>query len=218
MDAGHRPAASSDVIGAMLAAATGMGNAALGWLTYAHRHIPRRSFFILSLTAQPMTTRLCRSSMTARLSQPSGVQTSVMSPAHLRLGGLAAKSPSRQFAATPKAMMAVRRDLMLACANRPHPVDPNEAANAALANGEASLLQLHCHPRAIISAKAQIILLPNMRQYHHVRPLPTTDRARPPGPIAAITHLEDMAHQLHRLEIPPTMYKGEPHGLWLAKN
>ncbi len=49
-------------IGAISAAAIGMKNAAIGGLAKAHRHIQRpriaRSFFILSLTAQPTTRQL----------------------------------------------------------------------------------------------------------------------------------------------------------------
>ena len=58
-----------------------------------------RSFFIRLLMAQPITRREWRSRMTARQTQPSRVQTQVMSPAHFWLGWLAAKSCCKRFGA-----------------------------------------------------------------------------------------------------------------------
>jgi hypothetical protein len=47
----------------------------------------------------------------------------------------------------PKAVVAVGRDLMLACANWLNPIDLHQPANTALANIRAYFLHLHCHPR-----------------------------------------------------------------------
>lgn len=76
-------------------------------------------------------------------------------------------------------MVAIRRNLMLARADRPDRVDPHQSSNAALANIEPHLLQLH--PRATIAAKAQTVLLPDMGQHFH--------RSRAPGLIAALTDI-----------------------------
>ena len=66
-------------------------------------------------------------------------------------------------------MVAISRDLVFAGAHRPDPVHLHQAPDPALANIEASLFQLHRHPRTAVTAKAQPILFPNMGQNPHVR-------------------------------------------------
>ena len=57
----------------------------------------------------------------------------------------------------------------------------HQAANTALADSQAQLLQLGRHARATVAARAQPPLLPAMRKKDHIRALPPAGRARPPG-------------------------------------
>lgn len=80
------------------------------------------------------------------------------------IGGKVAVQPVRR---DTQAMMAVHRNLVFASADRLDPVDPHEAANPALADIKASLLEFHSHPGTTVTAKAQAILFPNMGQHSY---------------------------------------------------
>ncbi len=49
---------------------------------------------------------------------------------------------------------------------------PHQAPHPAVPNAQAQLVQLFCHSGAAIAALAQSVLLADMRQKHHVAPLP----------------------------------------------
>jgi len=92
-------------------------------------------------------------------------------------------------------MVAVGSNLVLARADWLDPVDLHQPPDPALANIEPHLFELHRHARTTIAPKAEAVLLADMRQHFHVRPLPPTDRPRAPGTIAALTDKHDTAEQ-----------------------
>ena len=115
-------------------------------------------------------------------------------------------------------MVAIRRNLVLACADWLDPVDLHQPPDPALANVEPNLFEFHGHPRTTIATEAEAVLFPDMCQHFHIRPLPPTDRSRAPGTIAALTNKHNTAEQFNGPSVPPAMHKSELHGLWLAKN
>jgi len=90
-------------------------------------------------------------------------------------------------------MVAVRRNLMFTRTNRLNPVDTHQPTNTALTNIKASFLQLHRHARTPIAAKAQPILLTDMRQHLHITALPLAHRPCQPFAKAARGYLHDVA-------------------------
>lgn len=162
-----------------------------------------------------------------------------MSPAHLQLGASAAKSPSSQFAATPRRQktigVAVGRHLVLAGTHRLDPVDPHQSAHPALADTEPCFLErptislASCEDdsfdcpqgralRINCAAKAQAILLANMGKDLQVSPVAAARGPRTPRSIAARTDPHYPANRLYWPHMTPALHECEPHGRWLAKN
>ncbi len=71
-------------------------------------------------------------------------------------------------------------------------VFPTNTAHATLADANAQLVQLLGHAWPAIAAKAQPVLLADMRKDHHVAPLTMRWWPVPPGAQPSIRH----AHQL----------------------
>jgi len=103
------------------------------------------------------------------------------------------KIPVQPVCRDTQATVAVRGNLVFARANGLDPVDPHEAADPTLADVEPGLPQLHRHPGTTVAAKAEAVLLPDMRQHLHVCPFPATDRPRAPRTKAALAHLKGIA-------------------------
>jgi hypothetical protein len=91
----------------------------------------------------------------------------------------------------------------------PHPAVPNT---------QAHLVQLFRHSGPTIAALAQSVLLADMRQKHHVAPLPMRYRPILPSPKATIRNPHHAADMCHRKGSSIVIQKRELHGFWAAKN
>jgi hypothetical protein len=83
-------------------------------------------------------------------------------------------------------MIAVGGALELSASDDLDAVLTHQAANPALADADAQLVQLLGHPWSAVAAKAQAVLVADMGQEHHVASLAMRWRAMLPGVQAAL--------------------------------
>ena len=172
-----------------MAAAIRVENAALGRIAQPHRHIQRTDRQILF---HPVADSPANDTAAMQIKDDGKIEPALLCPdigdvaSLFAVGHISGKVTVEPVCCDTQARMAVRRNLVLTCADGLDPVDPHEAADPALANVEPGFLQLHRHSRTAVAAKAQAILFPDMGQHPHVRPLPMADRTRTPGTIAAL--------------------------------
>lgn len=129
------------------------------------------------------------------------------------VGCVSDKIPIQPVGGNTQTVVAVSGNLVSACADRPNPVDLHQSTDSALTNIKACFLPLHRHPRSSITAKAQRILLADMRQHGHVCPLTRAAGSHPPGSIATLADAHHPAQCCHPPLMPPGINKREPHGL-----
>jgi hypothetical protein len=80
------------------------------------------------------------------------------------------------------------------------------------------LVQFFRHPGPAIAAKTGPMLVADVRQQHHVTPLPVRYRAMFPCPQATIRDPHHKARTRLRKEAMIVVKKGKLHGFWAAKN
>jgi len=168
------------VVRAILATAIRMEKAAFWRLAQAHRHIQRPDRQIL---LHPVADCPANDATAMEVENDGKVEPALRRPdigdvacpfTVGRIGGKIAIQPVRR---NTQSMVAIRGNLVFARADWLDPVDLHQAPDPALANIEPHLFQLHRHPWTTIAAEAEAVLLPDMRQHFHVRPLPLTDRS-----------------------------------------
>jgi hypothetical protein len=83
---------------------------------------------------------------------------------------------------------------------------------------QAQLVQLFRHSGATITALAQSVLFADMRQKHHIAPLPMRYRSMLPRPKATIRDPHHIASMRPGKPAAIVIQKRELHGFWAAKN
>ena len=85
-------------------------------------------------------------------------------------------------------VITVGRALELSAADDLDTILAHQAAHPALADADAQLVQLLCHARSAVAAKAQAVLVANVGQEHHVTPLAMRWGPVLPGMKTALRH------------------------------
>jgi len=188
------------IIGTILAAAIAVEDAALWRLAKTNSHIERLDCQNL---LHPVADRPAHDTARVQVKDDGQIEpslcgpdiTDVASPFAVRC--IRDKVAAQNISNNTQAMIAACRDLVFTRANRLDPIDPHQPANTALANIKASFLELHCHAGPAITAKAQPILLTDVRQHLHVTALPVAHRPCQPFAKAARCHLHYPTQQPH---------------------
>ena len=115
-----------------MTAAIGVKNAALGRLTQPHRHIQRPDRQILF---HPVADSPANDTAAMQIKDDGKIEPALLCPdigdvaSPFAVGHISGKIPVQPVCRDAQAMVAVRRDLVLARANRLDPVDPHESAD-----------------------------------------------------------------------------------------
>jgi len=83
-----------------------------------------------------------------------------------------------------EAMMAIGCCFVFLGSDHIDTIIPHQSPHAPMPNAQAGLFQLLRHPRAAITAQAEMVLFSDMGQQHHVVTLTLTDRTATPSPEA----------------------------------
>ena len=197
-----------------------MKDAALRWLPQVYGHLKRPDGQVL---LHPVADRPTHDTAALQIRNDGEIKpafrrshmSEVASPFVVRCIG--DEVANEQVRRNPLAVVPVRRHLLFAGANGTDAVDPHQAADTPLANGETGLVQLHCLVRPAIAVKAQAVVLANMGQHFHVAARVPARRPRSPGSVVTCTDPHPPTHRLDLPKMSSDLHERKPHGRWPAK-
>ena len=97
-------------------------------------------------------------------------------------------------------------------------VFPTNAAHPAVPDTQAQFVQLFRHPGPAVAAQTGAMLVADMRQQHHVPPLPMRWWSVFPGAKASISNAHQATGPLFGKQAAIVVQERELHGFWAAKN
>lgn len=205
------------VVRAVLAAAVCMMDTSRGGRGSAMAKSDARNAryrFMRLPTALSITRRECRSSMTARSSQPD--IPDVASP--FLVWKISRDVPVRQVRGDVEALVAVRGCLELLVPPDLDAVLRHQTADTPMAHDQSQLFQLAGHARATQSAKRLLERSPDMGKDNQILVLACAHGTGPSGAITTRTAIHDLVQAVHGDVAPVFPHEGTPHLRFCARS
>ena len=115
-------------------------------------------------------------------------------------------------------VVAVRSCLEFMSSDHRNGILPHQTTHPAVPDTHPQLVQFFRHPGPAIAAQTGPMLVADVRQQHHVTPLPVRYRAMFPCPQATIRDPHHTARTRLRKDAAIVLKERKLHGFWAAKN